>query len=86
MTEREQYFWINTQEDGDVYLRVFNTADEVAEEIKSETEDVLPRFHPRFFNESPNVDLEHWPPGDLLIKGRIVVPQPVTVITEYEVE
>ena len=37
-----------------------------------------------FFNHVPSLDPQEWGPGILIIKGDIVVPQPVQTVTEYK--
>ena len=77
------YYWIQNSEDG-VSVREF-TRDALIEWIADVTgEHVIPAFRTQFTTDIPNeyTDTNH----ALIIKGKIVVPQPITRVTEYELE
>ena len=75
---------INTSEDGDmqiVEIKNFNAW------IKERTEGLSPERHPVFLREVPQLwDWESMAANKyLLIRGEIVVPEPVKVVTEYKI-
>lgn len=77
----ETYFWIETTDGGVSIGRMTKQQVErgIAELVKDGTPPKFLKQPPSFDGFSPN-DL-----GVLLIKGEIVVPQPKTVVTKFEV-
>lgn len=72
--------------DGEMRIRGPMTAAEFQYYLEHtlEINDVSPEYAPVWLDKMPD-DLQHMPDnGHVLIEGRVVVPRPVKVVTEYE--
>lgn len=72
------YFILRSTEDG-ITLRYFETREDLEEELEEYAEDG--------FLEEPPLDSDlSYMQGNLLIKGDVVVPRPVEVVTRLTVD
>ena len=80
-----KYFLIHNS-DGNATVRTF-TKEELIQEIKDMTEDIKPEYMPIFIDERFETDTNYWSQrGYLLIKGEVVQPKPIKVVTEYSID
>jgi len=83
---------LQCSEDGDVMVRQL-TAEQVTAHLDEEIrDDVAPEHRTQFAAQIPGLSKsgysnpqEDWGRSTILIKGRIVVPKPVQMVTKYEV-
>ena len=81
----DPYWLITSDEDGDIRVYGPWTDANVLCHIQEQTENVRPSYHPVFLTSKPNCDPNQWPANSqLLIQGKVVVPKPVKIVTEYE--
>ena len=86
------YFTISCNDAGVYVLGPFSKA-ELTRRINEWAEDIKSEYQPIFLDKMPEIHKGyfHFPMGGpkngvVIIKGEIVVPKPVEVVTTYEVE
>lgn len=77
MLGNEQYFMISNM-DGDTFVSAMSKQD-----LEQMLEDEAVKD---FLDRVPDSDTNYWEMRPLLIKGTIVVPRPVQIVTKYEVD
>lgn len=86
MAQTEKYYLIRSTEDG---LSIHeHTAHSLQAAIKDATDDVKPECHWEFVDKIPGSLGGDWRSDNqvVLIKGKIIVPEPIQVVTEYRLE
>ena len=78
----ENYFMITKTEDG-FYVQKFSKKDLLIE-LDEERELEKPLT---FLSNIPDeLDINCWPVGRIIIKGEIIIPKPVKIVEEYEID
>lgn len=76
---KEKYYLI-TNSEGEPYIRELDK-EELIEELNEEEVDVS-----KFMNKLEKGDMNYWGYKKIIIKGKIVTPNPVQTITEYKID
>ena len=78
----ENYFMITRTEDG-FFVQKFSKKDLLIElDEERDYEEPL-----NFLKDIPDeLDIDRWPTGRIIIKGEIIIPKPVKIVEEYEID
>ena len=81
---KQMYIVIRCSENGDVTVEQYNKKD-LTELINDQEEENFDTHN--FMKKITDKDPQYWGPDNILIiKGEIIVPKPVKVIEQYQVE
>lgn len=78
-----KYIEIHVTE-GEVYIREFKNKREFLDKLKSNMEGVDPKRYPKYRSEMPKNLL--YESAYYLIKGELIQPKPIEVVTEWDLE
>jgi len=76
----EKYFVIQSNDDGGVYINEYSDEEELLKDVMEHME-----CNVAYCAKIPNWSSMNWSNEAIIIKGRIVTPQPKEVVTKYEI-
>jgi len=76
----EKYFVIQSNEDGGFYIEEFDNVEQVLSDTMENLE-----CNVTYHSKIPSKYSEGWNNDAIIIKGKIVTPQPKEVVTKYEI-
>jgi hypothetical protein len=76
----EKYFVIQSNNEGGVYIKEYSEEEELLKDVMDDME-----CNVTYNAKIPNYSSMTWSNEAIIIKGRIVTPQPKEVVTKYEI-
>lgn len=82
----EKIFVIQTDEDGDVSLQVYDNAEQFEEALNQELKDFDGKLHTEFSAPEDGISDISAESTRIVIKGKFVIPKPVTTTIKMRLE